>query len=368
MLTENLITGFDFVPETNGRVFPRASGVQWTSPLEQADWNAQIAEQTASSFFHNQAWAHVLSETYGYKPFYFVGSEPGAAHSVLPLMEVQSALTGKRAVSLPFTDHCEPLCANKTIFQHLFRNAVELGKLRGWNYLEFRGGEKFFEETPPLNSFYGHGLEVPRDENIFFSQLKSSVRRAIRKAEKSGVRVEISRDFDTVREFYQLHCKTRKRHGAPPQPLSFFRNIHKHVLAKGLGEVILARWKKTPLAGAIFFNDGRSVIYKFGASDEAFQDLRGNNLVFWEAIRWFSRRGIKKMDFGRTSLHNEGLRRFKLGWNAEEKKIHYFRFCLKRAKFVSAADDSYGWHNCVFRTLPVFASRMIGQVLYRHWA
>ena len=107
-------------------------------------------------------------------------------------MEVNSTLTGKRAVALPFTDTCEPLCADKTEFPELFRNAVELAQARGWKYLEFRGGECFFNSAEPSLSFYGHAVEIPADENAFFAGLKSPVRRAIRKAEKSSVRVEIS--------------------------------------------------------------------------------------------------------------------------------------------------------------------------------
>ncbi len=370
MITENLITTPDFLSLNSHRPSMGPAGVQWTNPLERSGWDAELTEQnhSARSFFHGSAWANVLTETYGYKPFYFVTNESGSLGSLLPLMEIKSPFTGKRAVALPFTDTCDPLCADKTGFKELFRNAVELGKVRGWEYLEFRGGQKLFGRMTPSVSFYGHALDVAANENAFFGMLKSPVRRAIRKAEKMGVRVEISRDLTDVKSFYTLHCLARKKHGLPPQPFSFFKNIHKHVLAKNLGIVVLARSKKTPVAGSIFFNSGPSAIYKFGASDENFQHLRGNNLVFWEAIRWLAKHGAKKLDFGRTSMSNEGLRRFKLGWNATEKKIDYFRYSLQQEKFISASDESSGWHNRVFQALPLLASRMIGRVLYRHWA
>lgn len=346
------------------------AGMQWTNPQENSNWDQRLAEQNhpERSFFHGSAWANVLTETYGYKPFYFVASEPAAIHSVLPFMEVQSILTGKRAIALPFTDSCEPLCPDRPGFKELFRNAVEFGKLRGWKYLEFRGGQKLFNGARPSLSFYGHCLNLPADENTLFAQLKSSVRRAIRKAEKSGIRVEISNELEAVKSFFSLHCKSRKKHGLPPQPFSFFKNIHKHVLAKNLGAVVLARWKNNPVAGSVFFHSGAHAIYKFGASDNTFQHLRGNNLVLWEAIRWFSRRGARKLDLGRTSIGNEGLRQFKLGWDAEEKPISYYRFSLQQEQFVSADDGSYGWHNRLFHTLPSFASQIIGTALYRHWA
>jgi hypothetical protein len=348
----------------------RTTSVQWINPLENSNWDGEVAEHNHPnrSFFHGSAWANVLTETYRYKPFYFVTNESGRFSSLLPMMEIQSVLTGKRAVALPFTDNCDPLCATRAGFKELFRNAVELGKLRRWKYIEFRGGQKHFNGTQPSVTFYNHQVDLPSGENAFFGQLKSCVRRAIRKAEKSGVRVEISRDLDAVKSLYSLHGKCRKKHGLPPQPFVFFKNIHKHILDKNLGVVVLARWKKTPVAGAIFFSNNRSAIYKFRASDENFQQLRGNNLVFWEAIRRFCQQGVKKLDLGRTSTSNEGLRRFKLGWNAEEKTIGYFRFSLQQEKFIPASDESHGWHNRVFHALPLFASRMIGEALYRHWA
>jgi hypothetical protein len=87
-----------------------------------------------------------------------------------------------------------------------------------------------------------------------------------------------------------------------------------------------------------------------------------------EAIRSLLRRGVKKLDLGRTSIHNEGLRKFKLAWNAEEKNIGYFRYSIPQEKFVSAPDESAGWHNRVFNALPSFVSQTIGQLLYPHWA
>ena len=40
----------------------------------------------------------MLNSTYGYEPVYFSLSEAGRLHSVLPMMEVNSWLTGRRAI------------------------------------------------------------------------------------------------------------------------------------------------------------------------------------------------------------------------------------------------------------------------------
>ena len=115
--------------------------------------------------------------------------------------------------------------------------------------------------------------------------VEASVRRAIRKAEKSGVTVAVSRELDAMKIFYSLQCKTRRKHGLPPQPFSFFRNICRHVLSKDLGMVVIASCQNRPIAASVYFQLGARAIYKFGASDESFQQLRGANLVMWEAIK-----------------------------------------------------------------------------------
>ena len=121
-------------------------------------------------------------------------------------------------------------------------------------------------------------------------------------------------------------------------------------------------------AGAVFFHSGKTAVFKFGASDETLQHLRANNLVMWQAIRWHAQRGFTLLDFGRTSLENEGLRRFKLNWGSQERRIDYVRYDCQTGSFVTGRDEALGWHNRLFKILPVAFGRLIGAALYRHAA
>ncbi len=76
----------------------------------------------------------------------------------------------------------------------------------------------------------------------------------------------------------------------------------------------------------------------------------------WEAIKWHARQGCESLHLGRTSLHNDGLRRFKLGWGAEEQPIEYVKYDLRQERFVTDRDESAGWHNQVFRRMPIFVA------------
>lgn len=62
---------------------------------------------------------------------------------------------------------------------------------------------------------------------------------------------------------------------------------------------MLASFKGTIIAGAIYFHFGEKAVYKYGASDVKYQQLRPNNLVMWEAIRLYCQNGYKSFCFGR---------------------------------------------------------------------
>ena len=372
MLTGKLITSpkvLSFAEiDSPARAHFSSNKIQPINPLQHPNWDALVTKFPNFSFFHGAAWAKVLVETYGYVPNYFVTNGYSGLCSMLPLMEVDSWLTGRRGIALPFTDDCEPLCPDGDSFKILFQNAIEFGKERGWKYLECRGGRKYFDGIPASLTFYGHSLDLASGEDPLFGRFESSTRRAIRKAEKDGVTVEISQSLEAMGKFYSLQCKTRKKHGLPPQPFSFFSNIHKYILSQNSGIVAVASWRKTPIAASIYFHLDDRAIYKYGASDEKFQHLRGSNLVMWEAIKWYWKRGAKKLHLGRTSMANEGLRRFKLGWGASEETIEYFKYDFRKKNFVRDSDAAFGWHNRIFQLLPNFVTRMTGNVLYRHWA
>ena len=362
---------------------PVSFSVQRTNPLDDSTWDARLARCPAASFFHGAAWAQVLHETYGFAPGYFVAVPSGADAAgraeaalregpdfaaVLPVMEVDRWLTGRRGVSLPFTDACEPLETHAGALRPLIDAVRSQARDRGWKYWECRGGRPQFGQVPASTSFWGHQLHLSAEEPALFSRLEGSARRAVRRAEQSGLAIEFSQAREAVRTFHQLLCQTRRRLGVPPQPWRFFENIHRHVLARNLGWVVLARHGGLPVAGAVYFLSGKTVIYKFGASDHRWQHLRANNLVMWEAIRHFRRQGFAALDFGRTSLGNEGLRRYKLGWGTTEHPIDYVRLVPRTGGFVTAKDPSSAWPRRFFHLLPLSLSRMIGAALYKHVA
>jgi len=335
------------------------------NPLQHPEWDSLLAAHPESTIFHSAAWARVLHETYGHRPAY-IARFAGGQLELLPIMEVCSPWTGRRGVSLPFTDVCPPLGVEGQDHRALYQLALEQGRQRHWRYLECRGGHHDRQGASPSLEFYGHVIELARGQEVLFQRLDGAVRRAMRKAEAGRLVVEFSNSLESVRSYYELHCQTRRRHGLPPQPLSFFENITHYVMARGHGFVVTASLQGRPVAAAVIFHHGRQALYKFGASDYAFQHLRPNNLVMWEAIKSCVAKGFASLHLGRTSLANEGLRRFKLGFGAQEERIAYYKYDFVERRFVTEVDRAEGWFNRVFRLMPPWLLGRAGQALYPH--
>jgi hypothetical protein len=290
----------------------------------------------------------------------------GNLQALVPIMEVKSVLTGARGVCLPFSDYCAPLtfgsCGHELITQKLKQIAHE----RRWNYFELRSHSIFPDNMPVSESYYGHSLDLRIGSEALFSNFSSSVQRAVRKARRSGLSVSIQTGLNAIAQFYKLHVRTRRRHGVPPQPRSFFTNIQQHLLSAGYGFIVLVEYQKDPVAAAIFLKLGRHAVYKFGASDERLQEFRANNLAMFEGIKHLANEGAETLHFGRTDKDNEGLRRFKLSWGATEEEIRYARLEMARGSWQNLRKSHSTLHKRIFRALPASLNRLAGAMIYPH--
>jgi len=336
------------------------------NPVHNPGWDLVVALHRDASCFHTSAWAKVLHQTYNHRPFYLQFSRGRRLAALIPLMEVRSPFTGRRAVCLPFSDVCEPLIFDREVV-HLVRDClIRFASERHWKHLEIRGNKFFRLAAKSFTKFYGHVLDLRGGPEELIARFASPVRRAIRKAERSNVAVVVAHTRPAIKDFYRLHIRTRRRHGLPPQPVSFFLNIYEHIIRPGLGFTVLARCGSRPIAAAIFFRFGKNALYKYGASDKRFQELRANNLVMWQGIQFLARNGVEKLHFGRTECENEGLRRFKLSWNTKEETIDYFRVDPSGRESLVPASSNSGFHKKIFGRLPLTLNRLAGSLIYPH--
>jgi lipid II:glycine glycyltransferase (peptidoglycan interpeptide bridge formation enzyme) len=214
--------------------------------------------------------------------------------------------------------------------------------------------------------FYSHQLDLRGGYQHVQNRFRPSVRQALRKTERGELTACVDQSEQGMRTFYALHVQTRRRHGVPPQSLSFFLNIYREIIQRSMGFVVLVHAGTRPVSAMVFFNWGRTAIYKFGASDKSFQELRPNNLAMATGIKSLADSGSETLLFGRSSLSNAGLRRFKLSWGAGEKELNYYRYDSASGDWGRTYDRTEGLHTELFRRLPTSLNRLAGALIYSH--
>lgn len=336
------------------------------NPLAFTGWNELLLSQETSSFFHTSQWAKVLHETYKYEPLYFTRIEQGKLLTLIPLMEVASAITGKRGVSLPFSDYCEMIIDRDIDMNEVLNELITYGGQARWRSIELTDGRYLPANTVNCSFYYEHSLDLARSEKSIFSTFNENMRRNIKKAFQQDVIIHMNNTPEGMVTFYRLHCMTRKRHGLPPQPFKFFQSIYNNVIASNLGIIMVASHDAKAVASAIYCHFGTQAIFKYGASDMRYKQLRANSLVMWKAIEWLSQNGCKRLSLGRTDPDNEGLEHFKKGWGTTERIIKYYKLDLAKKAFVEKKSGIIKPHKKLLRLVPTFLLRAAGSLLYRH--
>lgn len=339
------------------------SSIQIINPIYHPGWDKLLLTHTQTTFFHTAAWAKVLERSYRYTPYYFTIIADRQLSGLIPMMEIKSIFTDKRGVSLPFTDECRPITRDAGQLRALQRQIIDYGRSAGWKHIELRGGGR--ELKPAHTAFLAHKLMLGDSPRKVFSTFRDSTQRNIKKARRHNIVAKRESSLAAVKKFYKLNMLTRREHGLPPQPWRFFEKVYEYIIKKNKGFVVLAYHRNMAVAGAVYFHFNNCAIYKYGASDKRFQHLRPNNLVMWEAVKWFVENGYQTFNFGRTALKHHGLLQFKRGWGTREETLTYQKFDLRRSRFVSRSTRITPFYP-IFRKMPLPLLSLTGRLFYRH--
>lgn len=342
--------------------------VEVIKPLEDLRWSRFVDLHPKASIFHSGEWLAALTRTYGYSSFAITSiSDNGDIRAAIPVCAVESWLTGKRLISLPFADHCEPLVDSSSEMLNLL-DALEVISREGkYNYIELRPLDYSFGANgdPPLlesASYSHHVVDLrPGTQELFGRLHVSCVRRKIRRAEQQRLGYESGRSEDMLQRFYRLMVMTRRRHNLFPQPIAWFQN-----LAREFGErltVHLATKADDTIAGIITIQHRDKLVYKYGASDEKWHALGGMPFLFWNAMLRGKSAGATEFDLGRTDDEHRSLSTFKERLGAESRRLKYF--CVppsQRRKSQLRAQSLVR----LFTHLPGPVYCAAGKLLYKH--
>jgi hypothetical protein len=344
-----------------------ATNVYEIDPLSDSRWEVLVNSHPRSSVFHATNWLRALHIAYGFDPV-IVTTCPRetALTNGLALCHVKSWLTGQRFVSLPFSDHCNPLVSNSVELDDLLlhvRRRVDIDK---WKYIEIRptsdgpGDSTGFHKSL---TYCIHSLDLGRSNQELFDNFhKSCVQRKIRRAEREQLHCEEGTSEALLKQFYRLLVATRRRQCLPPQPLSWFR-----ALIQTFGDKLkirVASKNDFPIASILTLSHKKSMVYKYGCSDARFHRFGGMALLFWNTIQEAKDKGFDELEMGRSSMDNLGLISFKEHWGAVGMPLSYWAYPQSPRTTPGIWEKAILSHLVPVTPSPVL--RTVGKLLYRH--
>jgi hypothetical protein len=346
----------------------RQNGIRAINPLLDDRWPDLIARHPSASVFHARGWLAALQAGYGYEPVAFTTSPPTEPlTNALLFCKVRSWLTGSRLVSLPFSDHCEPLVQDAEQLRALCAYAESFREKEHWKYIEMRSTNAaldFCSRFSRSTTYHLHRLNLrPSLDALRKSFHKDCIQRKIVRAERESLGYEAGRSPLLLRHLYGLLQLTRSRHHLPPQPVEWFQQL---MASMGKDACIRIAFKGSrPIAGFLTLDHGKKMVYKYGGSDTTFNSSGATPMLFWRAIAEAKEAGMEELDLGRSDLDNPGLITFKERWSAVRSTLTTWR----APPTIASPSSEYlkirlAKEICAY--LPDRVLTLVGRLLYRH--
>jgi Acetyltransferase (GNAT) domain len=340
-------------------------------PLSDPRWMPFVEQHPRASVFHCPAWLRALLQTYGYSTVAYTTSDPGGKlGNAAVFCRVESWLTGRRLVSLPFSDHCDPLVDSEEDSAALRSALEEDAASFGFGYIEVRLSRPVEFRAPwlPVSTFALHQLHLQPDlETLFCNLHKDSIQRKIRRAERERLNYDEGATGSHLDSFYRLFAITRQRHGLPPPPRRWFEN-----LIACFGDALKIRIslrERRPVAAILTVCHKGTMFYKYGGSDVRYNNLGGTCMLLWAAIKEAKITGLRRFDLGRSDPDQAGLITFKDRWGASKSLLTYSRYVRtpnSALALVPLTGPKAMPAKRVMAHLPTSVLNAMGRLLYKH--
>ncbi|MGA9504387.1 MAG: GNAT family N-acetyltransferase [Terriglobales bacterium] len=158
-----------------------------------------------------------------------------------------------------------------------------------------------------LEYYASYRTDLSRSEEELFNAMESACRRCIRKAEKSGLKIEEAHDLAFADEYFeQLKDVFAKQSLVPTYSVERVRSLVRHL--EPSGNILLLRARDPEgkcIATGIYPGFNQIAEFWGNASFRAYQGLRPNEACHWYAMRYWKQRGVAIFDWGGEGAYKE---------------------------------------------------------------
>ncbi|MCT4588176.1 MAG: GNAT family N-acetyltransferase [Carboxylicivirga sp.] len=175
-----------------------------------------------------------------------------------------------------------------------------------------------------IRSYYGDLIEGTSNiicdlsfgTEHLWGQFKSKVRRNVNKAIKASLKFEVDIKGERINDFFHLYNQTMDRLQAKSKyyfPVSYFKDIQKEL--NGHCVFFFISYNDKPIASVLVLHGVKKMYYFLGGADSKYFDLRPNELLHFEIMKWGIENGLTEYVLGGGYSNNDSLFTFKKGFS-----------------------------------------------------
>jgi hypothetical protein len=292
------------------------------SPGEEWD---EFALRYTDLIFYQSIWSKVLRKGLGGQPLYFYLKEGGEIVAGLPGLLLNFKIFKVLYASIPYGN----FIGEKLYFSN-FMEILDM-ELRKKGIDQVRITDSPFWEPYPSSSFKSIVAKCTLldlrgfDKEKIWEGYKKNIRRDIRKAQRSGIKIRIEDSREGVHLFYKLYLASMERNRAMAKyPLGWFESIYEEMVRRRLGAFLFAELNHESIAGVVLIYSANSTHYFHNGSRYEFLKFCPNELLVHFSLERAIERGDSFFDFMGSDPHDLSLLRFKEKWGSQSMNIHTY--------------------------------------------
>jgi serine/alanine adding enzyme len=326
-------------------------------------WDAYVRSHQSAFAYHQSGWKAVIEQSFGHQTRYLQAIEGKRIVGILPLVVMKSLLFGRFVVSLPYFNYAGILADDQDAEQALLDAARSVAIDEAAAHLELRHGASHGLGLIPKRHKVTMLLGLQSDVESQWRAFDPKLRNQIRKAEKSGVDIQIG-GKELLGSFYQIFARNMRDLGTPVYGKGFFQAILRNFPVST--KVFVAFIKERPVAVGLVVTYKDTVEMPWAASLREYRHLCGNMLVYWEAIKFSIKQGFRTFDFGRSSPDG-GTFRFKEQWGGRPVPLTWEYWTVNPGQLpeMSPSNPKYQWPIQIWKRLPMQVANRVGPLIAR---
>jgi hypothetical protein len=341
------------------------------------DWDQFVAAHPEGTPYHLSGWKRAVEAAFRHIEGYLVVKREPVTNRIcagIPVYLVNSPLTGRRLVSVPFAPFAGHLTTNPEDTVALIEKASALFKQETVSYMEVRTrrAENTFwaYRFADARCFVHHYVSLEGGFDEVYSRVhRKSLRIPIAKAQKRGLVCKADCRREDVSVYYGIYSAARKKLGLPVMPDTFFYALWDELAPKGYLELLFCVSDSRPIGTSLLLRFKDATIIEYGHTLPGHRAYCVDPFLDFHAVRLACERGCKYVSFGRTALANSGLMTYKRHWDAQEELLHSY-FYPAGSRSIPSQGPSASWKyrtaRCLCQHCPESIYPLLSRTIYKH--